>query len=134
MLKPGIPDTSITQRAVPSRIQRSFISEVETTVPTITLASVGQFHGNADDELLELDDRELEDDELDDLLELLLDEDELDLDELLELDEDDLELLELLELDDLELLELLLKLELLELLDLDEELLLELLDDELLKL
>jgi hypothetical protein len=79
MLKPGIPEISKTQSIVPSAIHRSSISEVETTIPLITLVSVGQFQGNVDDELLELDD----------LLELL----EL-LDDLLELDElDDLELL-----------------------------------------
>jgi hypothetical protein len=101
ILKPGIPTNSETHKVVPSRIQRSSIGEVSTTIPLITLASVGQFHGNADDELLELKLELLE------LLELKLELLELKL-ELLELKLELLELkLELLELDELELLELL---------------------------
>jgi len=131
-LKPGTPGSSVTQSAVPSRIQRSSIEDVDTTTPLITLTSTGQFQGNADDELLELDDLlelllELELEDLDDelLLELeleLLDDldDELEDELLLELeddrlDEDDELLLELEDLDD----------------ELDDELLLELLDDRL---
>ena len=58
-MKPGIPDTSVIHKVVPSRIQRSSIGDVSTTVPLITLASVGHFHGSADDELLELNELEL---------------------------------------------------------------------------
>jgi len=123
-LKPGTPGSSVTQSAVPSRIQRSSIEDVDTTTPLITLTSTGQFQGNADDELLELDD----------LLELLLELELEDLDDelLLELE---LELLD--DLDDELEDELLLELED-DRLDEDDELLLELeledLDDELLEL